>query len=104
MLGFADSSARKETAVLRVAPFVGLLYTALVVWFLEGASTTGLATPPLRPWYTHKQGLCFQDILRAARRAMVGIDILDPVNPIKYLHKPTEVARSAPVAPRQRAA
>ena len=40
--------------MLRVAPFVGLLYTALVVWFLEGASHSQFATPPLRPWYKHK--------------------------------------------------
>ena len=88
MLGFADSSARTEAAVLRVAPFVGLLYTALVVWFLEGASQSQLATPPLRPWYKHKRGLCFADILRAAQRAMVGVDILDPSKDIKHLHKP----------------
>ncbi len=94
LLGFADSSARTEAAVLRVAPFVGLLYTALVVWFLEGASQSQLATPPLRPWYKHKRGLCFADILRAAQRAMVGFDILDPSNDIRHLHKPAR--QSAP--------
>ena len=93
LLGFADSSARAEAAVLRVAPFVGLLYTTLVVWFLEGASQSKFATPPLRPWYKHKRGLCFADILRAAQRAMVGFDILDPSNDIKHLQKP---ARRAP--------
>lgn len=87
LLGFADSSARKEAAVLRVAPFVGLLYTALVLWFIEGASNSRLATPPLRPWYRHKRGLCFADILRVARRAIVGIDILDPGNHIRHLHQ-----------------
>lgn len=87
LLGFADSSARSEAAVHRVAPFVGLLYTALVVWFLEGARTSPLATPPVRPWYTHKQGLAFADILRTARRAMVGFDLLDPHNEIKHLQK-----------------
>lgn len=56
------SSAQKETAVLRVATFVGLLCTALVVWFLEGVSESPLATPPLRPSYRHKHGLCFADI------------------------------------------
>ena len=87
LLGFADSSARKETAVRRVAPFVGLLYTALVVWFLEGASESTLATPPVRPWYPHKRGLCFADILRAARRAMIGVDLLDLERNINNLHK-----------------
>jgi hypothetical protein len=88
LLGFADSSARKKQAVLRVAPFVALLYSALVLWFLEGASTSPLALPPVRPWYTHKRGLSFQDILRTARRALAGFDVLDPINNIKYLHQP----------------
>lgn len=87
LLGFADSSARKEAAVLRVAPFVGLLYTVLVVWFLEGAHRSQLATPPMRPWYRHKRGLSFADILRTARRAMAGWDILDPANDFEYLRK-----------------
>jgi hypothetical protein len=94
LLGFADSSARKETAVLRMAPFVGVLYTALVIWFIEGASDSRLATPPIRPWYPHKLGLCFADILRTARRAMVGVDVLDPGNHIKNLQKPPKDARS----------
>ena len=87
LLGFADSSARTEAAVRRVAPFVGLLYTALVIWFLEGAQHSRFATLPARPWYGHKRGLCFADILRTARRAMVGFDILDPRNNIKHLSK-----------------
>jgi hypothetical protein len=78
LLGFADSQARKEAAVLRVAPLVGLLYSTLVIWFAEGVHTTTIAAPPVRPWYPHKQGLCFADILRAARRALDGAEVLDP--------------------------
>lgn len=78
LLGFADSSARKEQAVLRVAPFVGLLYTTLVVWFIEGACHSPVAAPPLRPWYPHKRGLSFEDILRAARRTLHPFEVLVP--------------------------
>lgn len=78
LLGFADSSARKKEAVERTAPFVGFVYTALVIWFAEGAHATVLAKPPLRPWYRTKRGLCFADVLRAAQRALVHIDVLDP--------------------------
>jgi hypothetical protein len=78
LLGFADSQARKEAAVLRVAPLVGLLYSTLVIWFAEGVHTTAIAAPPVRPWYPHKHGLCFADILRAARRALDGAEVLDP--------------------------
>jgi DDE superfamily endonuclease len=87
LLGFADSSARIEAAVRRVAPFVGLLYTALVVWFLEGASHSLLATPPLRPWYRHKSDLSFADILRTAQRAMHGFDISDLLSDSEHLKK-----------------
>lgn len=87
LLGFADSQARKEQAVLRVAPFVGMLYTALVLWFLEGASTSPLAAPPVRPWYLHKHGFSFEDILRAARRTTAGLNVLDPARDIENLRQ-----------------
>ena len=45
LLGFADSSARKEEAVKRVAPFVGLTYTMLVLWFAMGAWRSEIARP-----------------------------------------------------------
>lgn len=77
-LGFADSSARRREAVERTAPFVGLTYTILVLWFLEGAWASPLAAPPLRPWYRHKRGLSFADVLRAARRACNSWEVLDP--------------------------
>lgn len=86
-LGFADSQARKKEAVLRVAPFVGLLYSALVLWFLEGASGSPLAAPPVRPWYTHKRGFSFQDILRAARRTTSRLDLLDLGCDLGNLHQ-----------------
>jgi hypothetical protein len=87
LLGFADSSARKQEAVLRVAPFVGLVYTSLVLWFVEGAYDDPVAAPPLRPWYPHKRGLSFEDILRAARRTLYGFDVLVPSRTSDNLRK-----------------
>lgn len=78
LLGFADSSARKKEAVERTAPFVGFTYSLLVIWFIEGAHTVTAAAVPVRPWYRHKRGLCFADILRAARAALAPLDVLDP--------------------------
>lgn len=80
MLGFADSAARLERAVRRVAPMVGLLYTVLVIWFLESHGTVFVAEVPYRPWYTHKSGLSFADLLRTARQAFSSADILDLIN------------------------
>jgi DDE superfamily endonuclease len=94
LLGFADSQARKETAVLRVAPLVGLLYSSLVVWFAEGVHRMTIAAPPVRPWYPHKQGLCFADVLRAARRALDGAEVLDPRRLSDNLQKLSPPSRS----------
>jgi DDE superfamily endonuclease len=93
LLGFADSQARKQAAVLRVAPLVGLLYSSLVVWFAEGVHRTAIAAPPIRPWYPHKRGLCFYDVLRAARRALDGAEVLDPRRTSANLQHPTAVSR-----------
>ena len=77
LLGFADSSARKPAAVKRVAPFVGYTYTFLILWFADNAWRSAIATPPVRPWYTHKAGFSFQDVLRAARRTLAPNRFLD---------------------------
>lgn len=84
--GFADSSARKREAVERTAPFVGLSYTLLVLWFMEGGSEIGRAVLPIRPWYGHKKGLCFNDVLRAAQHVLVGAEVLDPSRDTANLH------------------
>lgn len=93
LLGFADSQARKAAAVLRVAPLVGLLYSVLVLWFAEGALRIAHTSLPVRPWYAHKRGFSFADILRTARRALADHDVLVPFNPSENLHQPE---RSSP--------
>ncbi len=77
-LGFADSSARKQAAVERTAPFVGYTYVVLVLWFADGIWQTALAAPPIRPWYTHKRHASFADVLRAAQRVLLPVDVLAP--------------------------
>ncbi len=75
LFGFADSSALCERAVRRVAPRVGLLFSLLVMWFAEVFSSA-IVQVPVRPWYGHKSGLCFADILRAARHTLADVDVL----------------------------
>jgi hypothetical protein len=87
LLGFADSSARKKEAVERTAPFVGFIYTVLVMWFAQGVHNTSIATPPLRPWYSHKSGFSFADVLRAAQRCLSPLDVLDPARSLDNLRK-----------------
>jgi DDE superfamily endonuclease len=78
LLGFGDSCARKQAAVERVAPFVAYAYTILVLWFADGVWMTQLAAFPIRPWYKYKRHACFADVLRAAQRVLVCLDVLDP--------------------------
>lgn len=77
-LGFADSQARAERAVLRTAPLIGLLYSTLVLWFADDTYGNAIAAPPCRPWYSQKRGFAFVDVLRAAQRALMRSDVLDP--------------------------
>jgi hypothetical protein len=104
LLGFGDSSARKRAAVERTAPLVGLVYTTLVLWFADGVHRTRLAAPPLRPWYRHKQGLCFADVLRAAQRALMPLDVLDPRRSVGNLRKLGQPRAGRPKSQVRRAA
>jgi hypothetical protein len=99
LFGFADSPARSAKAVLRTAPFVGLVYSVLVVWFAEGVATSPLGTPPERPWYPHKRGLCFADVLRAAQRALRGVDVLELPALLERLEKAAEVKKPPAIRP-----
>lgn len=85
-LGFADSSARTQAAVERTAPFVGYVYSTLVLWFAEGAWRSPTADPPKRPWYSQKRGHSFADILRSASRVLTPFDVLDPGSSPDNLH------------------
>jgi hypothetical protein len=86
-LGFADSSARTRAAVERTAPFVGYIYTTLVLWFADGAWMSEIAAPPIRPWYRHKSQFSFADVLRAAQRTLAPLDVLDPRRSLANLHE-----------------
>ena len=88
LLGFAQSSARKKEAVERTAPFVGFIYSILVVWLsTSGLHDASFAAPPLRPWYRHKRGLSFADVLRAAQRILAPLEVLDPARTLEDLRE-----------------
>ena len=91
-MGFADSSARKAEAVERTAPFVALTYSALVIWFVEKGHDS--AVLPIRPWYAHKTGFSFLDVLRAAQATMRRVDILSPERLLPDLEENTASTNS----------
>lgn len=104
LLGFADSSARKRAAVERTAPFVGYVYTALVLWFATRAHAATEVVIPIRPWYRHKTGYCFADILRTAQRTLAPLDVLDPASSLANLQKPRGSHWPHPPSPLKRVA
>ncbi len=101
LLGFADSSARKRAAVERVAPLVALIYSALIAWAAHSANPLRAITVPLRPWYMHKRGLSFHDILRAAQTALASLDVLDPRRSFADLRESSRHAVSPSLIPRR---
>ena len=102
LLGFADSSARKRAAVERTAPFVGYVYTVLVLWFATLASQR--AVVPVRPWYRHKAGYSFADVLRTAQHALAPLDVLDPARSLANLQQPRRTQPSRSASPLKRVA
>lgn len=103
-LGFADSSARKRAAVERVAPFVAYTYVVLVLWACDGVWRTPVAAPPIRPWYTHKRDLSFADVLRAAQRVLMRVDVLDPARGYDNLRPLAQTLAADPKTSLRRAA
>jgi hypothetical protein len=68
-LGFEDPQNQAERAVRRTAPFAGLVHALVVLWAAQQARDGAAPTWPSRPWYRHKAGLSFQDLLGALRQA-----------------------------------
>jgi DDE superfamily endonuclease len=104
LMGFADSSARKEAAVLRTAPFVGIAYSVLILWSALGAHQHPFSAPPLRPWYQHKRGLSFADVLRSAQRVLSSLDVLDPASSLDNLRETLRDPSAKPISRLKRAA
>lgn len=78
LLGFAASRARTPLAVLRTAPWVGICYSLLVLWYVQLAAPLPHLGLPQRPWYRTKQTVSFADILRLAQRTLAPADWVNP--------------------------
>ncbi len=98
LFGFGHSSARTQSAVQRTAPFVGCMYSLLIVWFFLHAHATTSVSVPARPWYPHKRGISFADILRTAQSVLASVEVLDLPRYFNELRK----TRRAPVEPPHR--
>jgi hypothetical protein len=86
-LGFEDPQNRTERAVERTAPLALVSYSLTVLWFVQFGQRTRAARLPTLPWYTHKAGTTFSDMLATLRRASWRERLFDPASSPSDLRK-----------------
>lgn len=86
-LGFEDPQNRTERAVERTAPLALISYSLTVLWYVQYGQNTRAARLPTLPWYTHKAGTTFSDMLATLRRASWSERLFDPASSTSDLRK-----------------
>jgi hypothetical protein len=86
-LGFSDPQNRTERAVERTAPLALVGYTLTVLWYVQHGQRSRAARLPLLPWYQHKAGTTFSDMLATLRRASWRQRLFDPASSPRDLRK-----------------
>lgn len=86
-LGFEDPQNRAERAVERTAPLAFVSYSLTVLWYVLQGQHGRAAKLPILPWYTHKAGVTFSDMLATLRRASWRERLLDPDSTVTDLRK-----------------
>jgi hypothetical protein len=86
-LGFEDPQNRTERAVERTAPLALIGYTLTVLWYVQHGQRSRAAQLPKLPWYQHKAGTTFSDMLATLRRASWRERLFDPASSPSDLRK-----------------
>ena len=68
-IGIEGPQARCERAVRRQAPFAWWIMSLVTVWYLTKGYDLSREHGVLDPWYEHKEGVSFADMLAVLRRA-----------------------------------
>lgn len=68
--GLGGSRVWSEKAVLRLAPWVGLVSGLVVVWYYRARVWESSFASVQRPWYPQKSGMGMNDVLRAAQEVI----------------------------------
>jgi hypothetical protein len=92
-LGFAEPQSQTPRAVQRTAPFALLVYDWVLLWFAEHAHAATTPTWSVRPWYRHKTGPSFADMLAALRVALGPPRFFEPTRPAR---RPANSPATAP--------
>jgi hypothetical protein len=67
-LGFEEPQNQTERAVRRTAPFTGLVFALLMLWYAAELQAGHAATWIARPWYRRKTAPSFADVLATLRQ------------------------------------
>jgi len=67
-LGFEEPQNQTATAVRRTAPFAGLVFALIVLWYAAELQAGRAATWLARPWYRRKAAPSFADVLATLRQ------------------------------------
>lgn len=86
-LGFEDPQNRTERAVERTAPLALIGYSLTVLWYVQHGHRSAAARLEILPWYTHKAGTTFSDMLATLRRASWRERLFDPASSKRDLQK-----------------
>jgi hypothetical protein len=73
-LGFEEPQGWTRRAVKRTAPIAMLLYSLIVIWFVQYGHRE--YRPAIRPWYRQKTRPTFTDMLATLRRASIREKII----------------------------
>jgi hypothetical protein len=77
-LGFEEPQNRTERAVERTAPFALLLYSLVVLWYVQSGHKLRAARRATLPWYSVKVAPAFSDMLATLRRASWSERLFEP--------------------------
>ena len=69
LLGFDEPQNQTALAVRRTAPFAGLVFALIVLWYAAELQAGRMATWTVRPWYQRKAAPSFADVLATLRHA-----------------------------------
>lgn len=71
-LGFEEPQNQTEQAVRRTAPFAGLVFALIILWYASELQAGRAATWLVRPWYRRKAAPSFADVLATLRQQGVA--------------------------------
>jgi hypothetical protein len=98
-LGFGQAQSQTPQAVKRTAPFVGVVYSLVLLWAAAHLEQDGSLSWSVRPWYRSKTAVAFPDVLSAlqqelwrARFSTPPVPAQRPQNPAPVPHRSQQLA------------